>query len=160
MEIIKKKLSEIIPYVGNAKQHPQTQIDQIKASIIEFGFNDPLAIDENNVIIEGHGRYEALKQLGQEEIEVIVLGHMTKAQKKAYILAHNKLTMNTGFNEEMLKTELEQIKDLDFDLELTGFEDWELDGILNSDHDIDDLFEDEENVEKEPKRCPHCGEEL
>ncbi len=110
IKIITKKIKDIIPYANNIKEHPQEHIDQIKSSIIEFGFNDPIAIDEKNVIIEGHGRYEALKQLGYVEVEVIEPDHLTEAQKKAYIIALNKLTMNTGFNEELLKVELERIK--------------------------------------------------
>ncbi|WP_297639700.1 ParB/Srx family N-terminal domain-containing protein, partial [uncultured Clostridium sp.] len=122
MKIEKLKLSEITPYVNNAKEHPQEQIDQIKSSIKEFGFNDPIAIDEKNVIIEGHGRYIALQQLGVEEIEVIKLDHLNEVQKKQYIIAHNKLTMNTGFNLEKLKLELEAIEISVEDLTLTGFE--------------------------------------
>ena len=82
MKIEKLKLSEITPYINNAKEHPQEQIDQIKGSIKEFGFNDPIAVDENNVIIEGHGRYIALQQLGAEEVEVIRLDHLSEIQKK------------------------------------------------------------------------------
>lgn len=96
MQIERLKLNEMIAYVNNAKEHPQEQINQIKASIKEFGFNDPIAVDENNRIIEGHGRYIALQQLGFDEIEVIRLNHLTEIQKKQYIIAHNKLTMNTG----------------------------------------------------------------
>ncbi|MGL5649079.1 MAG: ParB/Srx family N-terminal domain-containing protein [Clostridium sp.] len=122
MEIEKLKLSEITPYINNAKEHPQEQIDQIKGSIKEFGFNDPIAVDEKNVIIEGHGRYIALQQLGAEEVEVIRLDHLSEIQKKQYIIAHNKLTMNTGFNLEKLKLELKEIEINEKDLSLTGFE--------------------------------------
>ena len=82
MKIEKLKLSEITPYINNAKEHPQEQIDQIKGSIKEFGFNDPIAVDENNVIIEGHGRYIALQQLGVDRVEVIRLDHLSEIQKK------------------------------------------------------------------------------
>ena len=87
MEIIKINIEDIKPYENNAKLHPQEQIEQIKKSILEFGNNDPIAIDENNVIIEGHGRYEALNQLGYKEVECIKLSHLTEEQKKAYILS-------------------------------------------------------------------------
>ena len=113
MEIIKVNLSDIKPYENNAKLHPQEQIEQIKKSIQEFGNNDPIAIDEKNIIIEGHGRYEALKQLGYEVAECIRLSHLTDEQKRAYILVHNKLTMNTGFNMEILNLELDQIESID-----------------------------------------------
>lgn len=155
MKIEKLKLSEITPYINNAKEHPQEQIDQIKGSIKEFGFNDPIAVDENNVIIEGHGRYIALQQLGAEEVEVIRLEHLSEIQKKQYIIAHNKLTMNTGFNLEKLKLELKEIEINEKDLSLTGFEIEELKdlNIGNLEFEIDEFKEDEPpevNLEKEP----------
>lgn len=109
MEIKKIKIDDIIPYSGNAKEHPQEQIEQIKNSIKEFGNNDPIAVDESNVIIEGHGRYIALKELGYEETDCIVLFGLTEEQKSAYRIVHNQLTMNSGFDEEMLREELKKI---------------------------------------------------
>lgn len=106
-------IDEIIPYENNAKLHPQEQIDQIKQSILEFGNNDPIAIDKNNVIIEGHGRLLALKELGYKEVEVIKLEHLTEEQRKAYTLIHNKLTMNTDFDMDLLLEELQNIQDID-----------------------------------------------
>lgn len=103
MKIEKIKIEEIKVYENNAKLHPAEQIEQIKKSIKEFGFNDPIAVDENNMIIEGHGRYFALKELEYDEIECIRLNHLTEEQKKAYILAHNKLTMNTDFDLDILR---------------------------------------------------------
>ena len=121
MKIEKIKLSEIKPYENNAKKHPQEQIEQIKKSITEFGMCDPIAIDENNVIIEGHGRYIALEQLGYKEVDCIRIENLTEEQKRAYILVHNKLTMNTGFDMEKLEKEIEGIKSIDmsyFDFDL------------------------------------------
>jgi hypothetical protein len=121
MQIIRLKITDITPYENNAKLHPQEQIEQIKKSIIEFGNNDPIAIDENNVIIEGHGRYLALMQMGEEEIECIRLTHLTDEQKRAYILVHNKLTMNTDFDFNILDSELSNITNInmaDFDFEI------------------------------------------
>ena len=136
MEIIKINIQDIKPYEKNAKLHPLEQIEQIKKSILEFGNNDPIAIDENNVIIEGHGRYEALKQLKYNEIECIRLSHMTEEQKKAYILVHNKLTMNTGFDLEILNEELEKIN---LDMKEYGFD---FDVV-----DVDvDIKEEEDNI--------------
>lgn len=125
MEIVKIKLADLVPYENNVKLHPQTQVEQIKKSIMEFGNNDPIAVDEKNVIIEGHGRYMALKELGFEEAECIVLSNMTEEQKNAYRLVHNKLTMNSDFDTEMLLEELGKIETLDmsqFDFEVPEFE--------------------------------------
>ena len=116
-------ITEIRPYENNAKIHTPEQIEQIKKSILEFGNNDPIAIDGEGVIIEGHGRLMALQELGYTEVEVIRLGHLTEEQRKAYTLVHNKLTMNTGFDLDILATELQAIetinmKDYDFDLDI------------------------------------------
>ena len=138
MKIEKISIDAIKPYENNAKLHPPEQIEQIKRSIQEFGNNDPIAIDENGVIIEGHGRYEALKQLGFDEI--IRLSHLTEQQKKAYILAHNKLTMNTGFDFDVLNLELDNI--IEFDMTDFGFEiAYEVPNLCDS--FIDDLLEKE-----------------
>ena len=117
-------ITAIRPYENNAKIHTPEQIEQIKKSIVEFGNNDPIAIDANGVVIEGHGRLMALKELGYTEVEVIRLGHLNEEQRKAYTLVHNKLTMNTGFDLDILATELQAIetinmKDYDFDLDIT-----------------------------------------
>ena len=113
----------IRPYENNAKIHTPEQIEQIKNSILEFGNNDPIAVDGEGVIIEGHGRLMALKELGYKEVEVIRLGHLTAEQRKAYTLIHNKLTMNTGFDLDILAEELASIEninmtDFDFDLDI------------------------------------------
>lgn len=121
MKIIEINIDEIIPYENNVKKHPKSQIEQIKASILEFGFNDPLAIDEKNILIEGHGRLLALKELGYENVEVIQLKHLTEIQKKQYILAHNKLTMSTGFDKKLLEIELDIINSKVGNVDLTGF---------------------------------------
>lgn len=113
MQIETLLLSDITPYESNAKKHPKYQIDQIKESIKTFGNNDPIAIDENNVIIEGHGRYLALKALGYDQVPVIRLKHLSDDQKRAYLLAHNKITLNTDFDMDLLKQELTTIMDID-----------------------------------------------
>lgn len=109
------EIDKLKPYEKNAKRHTKKQIEQIKKSIKDFGFNDPIAIDENNMIIEGHGRYEALKQLDYKEVDCIRLNNLTEQQKKAYILAHNKLNMQTGFDDEILLNELDSITDFKMD---------------------------------------------
>ena len=132
MKIEKISIDKIKPYENNAKLHPPEQIEQIKKSIKEFGNNDPIAIDENNVIIEGHGRYKALKELGFKEIEVIRLLHLNEQQKRAYSLIHNKLTMNTDFDYNILDSELSYINEID--MSDFGFE------LSISDEDFDTEF--------------------
>lgn len=137
MEIVKIKLSDIIPYENNVKEHPAEQIEQIKTSIKEFGNNDPIAVDENNVIIEGHGRYMALKELGYDTAECIILDNLTEDQKNAYRIVHNQLTMNSGFNLEMLKAELEKITTVNMDYYDVNFDDImeEIDEALGADEE-------------------------
>lgn len=130
MQIEKIKVDEIIPYEDNAKLHPERQIEQIRSSILEFGFNGPIAIDENNVVIEGNGRLMAIKDLGFKEVDCIRIEGLTEDQKRAYILVHNQLTMNTGFDIEILNKELERIKGID----MTQF-DFEIN--IDFDNDID-----------------------
>lgn len=146
VNIIKVKINDIKQYENNAKLHPQEQIEQIKNSILQFGNNDPIAIDSDNVIIEGHGRYLALKQLGYDEVECIRLEHLTEEQKRAYILIHNKLTMNTDFDLDILNEELSKIENIDmsdFDFKLEYINIDEPTEIEEDDFDLE--------IPKEPK---------
>lgn len=141
-------INELKPYKNNAKLHPQEQIEQIKNSIKKFGMDDPIGIWKNNEIIEGHGRWIACKELGYKEVPVIRLDHLTDEERKAYTLAHNKLTMNSGFDLDILNTELENI---DIDMSDFGFD-------LDFDDDLDiEENEEDNNVEKTLLRCPKCG---
>ena len=153
MEIIYKKVQDLIPYVNNSRTHSEEQVNQICASINEFGFTNPLLIDEKDSIIAGHGRLMASKKLGMEEVPCIVLEGLTEAQKKAYIIADNKMALNAGWDEELLKIELENLKELDFDLDLTGFNVDELDDILGKNEEEVEIVEDEFEAElpEEPK---------
>lgn len=144
-------IEEIKPYSNNAKLHPDDQIQQIKNSILEMGFCDPLGIWHGE-IVEGHGRYIAAKELGYKELPVIRLDDLTDTQRKAYGLIHNKLTMNSGFDLDILETELMAIDDIDmsdfgFDLDLPDF-----------DSDVADKSESEFTDKKEQyTTCPSCG---
>ena len=152
MEIIYKKVQDLIPYINNSRTHSEEQVNQIVASINEFGFTNPLLIDEKGSIIAGHGRLMASKKLGMEEVPCIVLSGLTEAQKKAYIIADNKMALNAGWDDELLKIELENLKELDFDLELTGFNVDELDDILGKNEEEKEIIEDEvPEVPEEPK---------
>ena len=151
MEIIYKKVQDLIPYVNNSRTHSEEQVNQICASINEFGFTNPLLIDEKDSIIAGHGRLLASKKLGMEEVPCIVLEGLTEAQKKAYIIADNKMALNAGWDEELLKIELENLKELDFDLELTGFNVDELDDILGIEQEQEIVEDEVPDVPEEPK---------
>lgn len=129
LEIKYIELSQIEEYENNVKEHPEWQISQIADSIQKFGFNDPIAIDENQVIIEGHGRYLAAKKLNLDKIPCIILKDLKDAEKRAYIIAHNKLTMNTGFDIDRLMYELNALKIEGIDLGITGFETAEIEAL-------------------------------
>lgn len=125
-------LHEIKAYPNNAKVHTEEQIEQIKKSILEFGMNDPIAIWKDNEVIEGHGRLIALTELGYTEAPVIRLDSLTDEQRKAYMLVHNKLTMNTGFDFNILDSELAEIcslnmDDFGFELAVGGADDYTTD---------------------------------
>ena len=149
---------DIKPYKGNAKTHPQEQIEQIKKSILEFGFNDPIATWQGQVV-EGHGRLEAAKQLGHEKVPVIRLDGLTDEQRRAYGLVHNQLTMNSGFDLDTLKVELDNIGEIDlsdmgFDLtihdEYTDEPTQSIDG--GGEINIDDFSDNKFSC-----TCPKCG---
>lgn len=152
MEIVYKKVNDLIPYINNSRTHSEEQINQIVASINEFGFTNPLLVDEKDNIIAGHGRLLASKKLKMEEVPCIVISGLTEAQKKAYIIADNKMALNAGWDEELLKAELENLKELDFDLELTGFNVDELDDIFQFEEE-QEIVEDDFDIEppEEPK---------
>lgn len=120
------EVSKLIPYINNARTHSESQINQIAASIKEFGFRNPILVDGENGIIAGHGRVMAAKKLGLTTIPYIDCSDLTEAQKKAYIIADNKIALNAGWDEELLKLELEDIEVSDIDMELLGFSDEEL----------------------------------
>lgn len=152
MEIVYKKVNDLIPYINNSRTHSDEQVNQIVASINEFGFTNPLLIDEKDNIIAGHGRLLSSKKLKMEEVPCIVLSGLTEAQKKAYIIADNKMALNAGWDDELLKIELENLKELDFDLELTGFNVDELDDIFQVEEE-QEIVEDDFDIEppEEPK---------
>jgi DNA modification methylase len=130
MKIEQKLISELIPYANNARTHNAEQITQIASSIKEFGFNNPILIDKDNGIIAGHGRLEAAKKLNLKEVPTISLEHLTDSQRKAYILADNRIAINSGWDIELLSLELKDL-DADFDLEMLGFDPKELAALLN-----------------------------
>jgi len=125
-----KRVEDLIPYVNNARTHSDDQVTQIASSIKEFGFNNPILTDGENGVIAGHGRLLAAKKLGLETVPTIELAGLTEAQKKAYILADNKIALNSGWDEELLKIELDDLQLQGIDLETVGFSDEELQNII------------------------------
>jgi len=123
MELIKKKVSELIPYINNSRTHSEEQITQLISSIKEFGFTNPILLAPDNSIIAGHGRLQAVKRLGHEEVPCIVVEGLTKTQIKALIIADNQLALNAGWDLEKLSVEIEGLKDEDFNIDILGFED-------------------------------------
>ena len=150
MKITQKKVTELIPYVNNSRTHSDEQVAQIAASIKEFGWTNPILIDGENGIIAGHGRLMAARKLGHTEVPTIELKDLTETQKKAYIIADNKLALNAGWDNELLMIELEGILADGFELELMGFDPSELDNktidydILD-DEDVDGTMSDMAN---------------
>lgn len=117
----KALVADLIPYARNSRTHSDEQVTKIAASIKEFGFLNPVIIDGENGIIAGHGRVMAAKKLGLDEVPVIEATHLTDAQRRAYVIADNRLALDAGWDEEMLRVEFAELEALGFDLELTGF---------------------------------------
>ena len=117
----KVSVEKLIPYARNSRTHSAEQVDQIAASIKEFGFLNPIITDGENGIVAGHGRVMAAKKLGLKELPCIDASHLTETQRRAYIIADNKIAINSDWDTEMLRVEFDELKEADFDLELTGF---------------------------------------
>jgi DNA modification methylase len=137
-EIVYKSIKELVPYARNSRTHSDEQVAQIMASIKEFGFTNPILTDGENGIIAGHGRVMAAQRMGLDEVPTIELSHLTEAQKKAYIIADNKLALNSGWDEEMLAIEIQELQDLGYDLDLTGFS---MDELLDMDINLEGTLE-------------------
>lgn len=139
-------VSELIPYVRNARTHSEAQVAQIAASIREFGFLSPILVAEDNTILAGHGRLAAALKLGLKKVPCVKENHLTETQKRAYIIADNKLSLNAGWDSELLAVELSELEGADFNLDLLGFDEAELSSIFDADKDVSD---DDFDVEKE-----------
>ena len=133
-----RKVSDLIPYANNSRTHSDEQVNQVASSIKEFGFTNPVLIDEQGGLIAGHGRIMAAKKLGIDEVPCIELKGLTEAQKKAYVIADNQLALNSGWDLDTLKLELESLQELDFDVDLLGFDD---DFLSEISCDVDDIEE-------------------
>lgn len=143
-------ISSLIPYANNSRTHSDDQVNQVASSIKEFGFTNPVLIDEQGGIIAGHGRVMAAKKLGVEDVPCIELVGLTEAQKKAYVIADNQLAMNSGWDMNMLKLEIESLQELNFDVDLLGFDDDFMNGLLEE--EPSDGLTDEDSVPEPPEK--------
>ena len=158
-----KKTEDLIPYINNSRTHDNVHIKQIASSIKEFGFTNPILIDENNMTIAGHGRLMAAKSLNIDEVPTITLTDLNEEQRKAYVIADNKLALNAGWDMGILKDELQALSDMDYNLDVLGFDVDEIKLILDE-VNFEPATEDEQGQldELDPKwiNCPHCGKEF
>lgn len=159
------KVGDLIPYAKNSRTHSPEQVAQIAGSIREFGFTNPVLIDGENSIIAGHGRVMAAQKLGMAEVPCMKLTHLTETQKRAYVIADNRLALNAGWDMEMLKLELSDLKEEDFNLDLLGFDNFAIEQILNPNERNDEAPEssgrevDIDGMEMQCA-CPKCGFEF
>jgi len=142
-------LDKLIPYARNAKVHSEAQISKVAASIKEFGFLNPILIDKDNSVMAGHCRLLSAKKLNLSEVPCLRIEHLTEPQKKAYIIADNKLAELADWDIEMLGLELEELNLEEFDLDLTGFSNLEIEGLLNNDDEAFDFKEPSEKSDEE-----------
>lgn len=143
-EQVSRNVDELIPYINNSRIHGENQIKQIASSITEFGFNNPLLIDSMNNVIAGHGRLKAAEKLDIKEVPCIVVTGLTEAQKKALIIADNKIAENSDWDMDKLDIELETLKELDFDFSDLGFD---FDCDFDYESNVDESLFDDDNVE-------------
>ena len=158
---------KLIPYIRNAKTHSETQIKKIMGSISEFGFIAPIIVDKDNNVLAGHGRLLAAERLGLEKVPCIREDHLTETQRKAYILADNRIGELAGWDDDLLKVELEELKIDDFDLDMIGFDDKFLKNFLEDEEFNGENKELTETFEEQPEtptptliKCPNCGHEF
>ena len=161
MQIEQIQLATLIPYINNSRTHSDEQVAQIAASIKEFGFNNPILVDKDSGIIAGHGRLQAARKLGLTEVPCVRLEHLTETQRKAYIIADNRLALNAGWDNELLRFELNEL-DGNIDLSLLGFTVPELTIAMGFGADFEPGTEDDQGKldQKDPIICPACSHEF
>lgn len=157
LRVESRSIEALIPYARNARTHSDAQVAQIAASIVEFGWTNPILVDGTSGVIAGHGRLLAARQLGLATVPIIELAHLTLAQKRAYILADNRLAENAGWDEELLALELAELRDADFDLDLIGFSEDELDELLG-DGETEGQMDEDTVPEAESKPVSRAGD--
>jgi DNA modification methylase len=155
-----RDVDELIPYARNARTHSPEQVQKLAGSIKEFGFINPVIISEDGGVLAGHGRIMAAQKLGIKKVPCVIESHLSEAQRRAYILADNRLALDAGWDEELLKIELEELKGLDFDLELTGFDAEELKGLMGNEEELSDGSEGGDEDEEEEVKVEEEGESI
>lgn len=156
-------VASLIPYARNSRTHSDAQVGKIAASIREFGFLNPIIVDGDSGIIAGHGRVMAAQKLGLQTLPVIEAGHLSEAQKRAYIIADNRLALDAGWDNDLLKIELQDLQAEGFDLSLTGFEIGELTAMFDEPDFAPGTEDDQGKLDQlSPKmiQCPHCGQDF
>ena len=144
-------IGKLVPYVNNARTHSKEQITKLRSSLREFGFVNPVIIDREFNVIAGHGRILAAKEENIEQVPCVFVDYLTEAQKKAYILADNRFALDAGWDEEMLRVEMEALQGMDFDVSLTGFDEAEIADLLSADDETqEDDFDEEAALQAEP----------
>jgi DNA modification methylase len=147
----RRQIDRLIPYIRNARTHTEEQVAQVAASIVEFGWTNPILVGANGVVIAGHARLLAARKLGMTEVPIMVLDHLTETQRRALILADNRLAMNAGWDEEMLHVELESLQEDGFDLDVVGFSDEEIEDLLHDPEQVVEGSTDEDAVPETPE---------
>jgi ParB-like chromosome segregation protein Spo0J len=163
INVVYVKTADLVPYVANSRTHSEAQVAQIAASIKEFGFTNPILTDGDNGIIAGHGRLMAARKLGLAEVPTIPLAGLTSAQKRAYVIADNKLALNAGWDYELLSSEITGLENDGFDLSLLGFDESELGNILlttNFEPGSEDDQGQLDQLSPQMVICPHCQSEF
>ena len=143
-------IDRLVPYEKNSRTHSPEQVEQLRASIQEFGFTNPILVDGKDGVIAGHGRLEAARELGLTEVPVVVLDHLSPEQKRAYVIADNKLALNAAWDVDMLQIELADLGAADFDLDLLGFSDAELEGLMSGSVEELDAMPELADGDKQP----------
>lgn len=162
-KVERRKVSDLVPYARNSRTHSPEQVAQIAASIREWGWTVPVLVDETGGIIAGHGRILAAQKLGIAEVPCMVASGWTEAQKRAYVIADNKLALNAGWEIDTLKIEMQELDALGFDLTLTGFDVGEMTALFDEPDFAPGTEDDQGKLDElAPKivQCPHCGQDF
>lgn len=164
-KIVQQRTDALLPYARNSRTHSEEQVNQIAASIREFGFTNPVLVDSENGIVAGHGRVLAAKQIGMAEVPTISVGWLTESQRRAYVIADNKIALNADWDDDLLAAELKQLKAADFDLDLIGFSGVELNELLfGSGETEQERTSSSKEIDPDDyemgHQCPKCGFEF